>query len=93
MVLRGGGEIEIGGERLPLDADHFVRVGPAETRKVVSGPEGIRMLALGGTPGQVYEAPDVAPSSAAPDPMATARPSGRSGRGSKPAHSSTGSRG
>ena len=69
VVLRGGGEIEIGAERVALAADRLVRVGPDETRKVVSGPEGIRLLALGGTPGQVYEAPEVT-QLGAPDPMA-----------------------
>ena len=69
VVLRGGGEMEIGAERVALDADSIVRIGPAETRKVVSGPEGIRLLALGGTPGKIYEAPDVT-QLGAPDPMA-----------------------
>lgn len=69
LALRGSGQIEIGEERLPLDADSIVRVGPEETRKVVSGPDGIRILALGGTPGQVYKAPDVS-QIGAPDPMA-----------------------
>jgi len=70
VALRGSGQVEIGAERVPLDPDHIVRVGPAETRKVVSGPEGIRLLALGGTPGQVYEAPEVT-RIGAPDPMAS----------------------
>jgi mannose-6-phosphate isomerase-like protein (cupin superfamily) len=70
LALRGSGEIEIGDERAVLDADHIVRVGPEEKRKVVSGPDGIRLLALGGTPGQVYEAPDVS-QIGAPDPMAS----------------------
>ena len=69
VVLRGGGEIEIGAERVALAGDSIVRVGPEETRKVVSGPQGIRLLALGGTPGQVYEAPDLT-QLGAPDPMA-----------------------
>jgi mannose-6-phosphate isomerase-like protein (cupin superfamily) len=69
VVLRGGGEMEIGEARVPLDADHILRVGPEETRKVVSGPDGIRLLALGGTPGRVYEAPEVT-QLGAPDPMA-----------------------
>jgi mannose-6-phosphate isomerase-like protein (cupin superfamily) len=69
IALRGAGAVEVGDERLPLDADSIVRVGPAETRKVVSGPDGIRILALGGTPGQVYEAPEVS-QIGAPDPMA-----------------------
>jgi mannose-6-phosphate isomerase-like protein (cupin superfamily) len=69
LALRGTGQIEVGGERLPLDADHIVRIGPEERRKVVSGPDGIRILALGGTPGQVYEPPEVS-QLGAPDPMA-----------------------
>ena len=69
LALRGSGEIEIGGERAPLDADHIVRVGHEEERKLVSGPDGLRILALGGTPGQVYEAPELT-QLGAPDPMA-----------------------
>ena len=34
VTLSGGGEIEIEGERFPLDADHVARVGPGVTRKV-----------------------------------------------------------
>lgn len=70
VALRGSGAVEVGDERLPLDAESIVRVGPAETRKIVSGPEGLRLLALGGTPGQVYEAPAVS-QIGAPDPMAS----------------------
>ncbi len=72
VAMRGSGELEVGGEdgeRLPLDADHVARVGPLEMRKVVSGPEGLRVLVLGGVPGQVYEAPEVS-QVGAPDPMA-----------------------
>lgn len=69
VVLRGDGEMEIGEERVPLDADHILRVGPAETRKAISGPDGLRLLALGGTPGQPYEAAEVT-KLGAPDPMA-----------------------
>ncbi|HEY2717161.1 MAG TPA: hypothetical protein VGI73_13160 [Solirubrobacterales bacterium] len=70
VVLRGGGQIDIGGEQVPLEIDRIVRVGPGERRKVVSGPEGIRLLALGGTPGQAYEAPEIT-QLGVPDPMAT----------------------
>jgi hypothetical protein len=69
LALRGSGEIAIGEEQVALDVDHMVRVGPAEQRKVVAGPDGLRLLALGGTPGQVYEAPDLTQLGAA-DPMA-----------------------
>jgi len=54
-VFRGSGTFRVGGEELALTPDVLVRVGPAETRKIVSGPDGLRLLALGGTPGRVYE--------------------------------------
>ncbi len=44
VTLRGSGEIEIEGERFPLDDDHVARVGPGVTRKVWPGDEGIRIL-------------------------------------------------
>jgi mannose-6-phosphate isomerase-like protein (cupin superfamily) len=69
LALRGGGEIEIEGERFPIDPDHVVRVGPQSKRKLWPGPDGIRLLALGGTPGQLYEAPEVT-KLGEPDPMA-----------------------
>ncbi len=55
FALRGSGMVEADGESYPIDADHVVRVGPAVRRKVVPGPEGIRLLAIGGRPGQAYE--------------------------------------
>ncbi len=69
LALRGGGEIEIAGERFPLDADHVARVSSETRRKVWPGPEGIRLLVLGGVPGRVYEPPDVS-KLGQPDPMA-----------------------
>jgi mannose-6-phosphate isomerase-like protein (cupin superfamily) len=69
LALRGGGEIEIDGERFPVDADHVVRVGPQAKRKLWPGTDGLRLLALGGTPGQLYEAPEVT-KLGEPDPMA-----------------------
>lgn len=69
MALRGGGEIEIEGERFPLDADHVVRVSAGTKRKVWPGAEGIRLLIIGGVPGKLYEAPEVS-ELGAPDPMA-----------------------
>ncbi|MBS1887796.1 MAG: cupin domain-containing protein [Actinobacteria bacterium] len=67
LALRGTGELEVDGERMPLDPDHIARVGPAEQRKVWVGPEGMRLLVLGGVPGRAYTAP--APSEiGGPDP-------------------------
>jgi mannose-6-phosphate isomerase-like protein (cupin superfamily) len=69
VTMSGGGEIEIEGERFPLDPDHISRVGPGVKRKVWPGSEGIRLLILGGVPGTVYEAPDIS-KLGEPDPMA-----------------------
>ncbi|HVD86559.1 MAG TPA: hypothetical protein VNB59_04050 [Solirubrobacterales bacterium] len=70
LALRGSGEIEIEGERFPLDGDHVVRVGPETKRKVWPGEKGVRMLCLGGVPGGVYEAPAIS-KLGEPDPMAS----------------------
>ncbi len=55
IALGGSGILEADGEHYPIDADHVARVGPEVKRKIVPGPEGIRLLALGATPGQPYE--------------------------------------
>ncbi|HEX3511632.1 MAG TPA: hypothetical protein VHT27_11110 [Solirubrobacteraceae bacterium] len=55
IALAGSGWMDIEGERVDLDADTIVRVGPGSRRKVHSGPQGLRMLAIGGAPGRVYE--------------------------------------
>lgn len=55
-AMRGSGEIDVEGQRIPLTPDVLVRVGPETKRKIYAGPEGLRMLALGGTPGSAYEA-------------------------------------
>jgi hypothetical protein len=68
MALKGGGEIEIEGERFPLDSEHMVRVAAGTKRKVWPGANGIRMVIVGGVPGAVYEAPDIS-KLGEPDPM------------------------
>lgn len=57
VVLAGSGEMLIRGDRIPLDTRTVVRVGPAETRKIVAGPDGIRLVAVAGVPDRAYEAP------------------------------------
>jgi hypothetical protein len=69
VALRGGGEIEIEGERYPLDPDHISRVGSGVKRKVWPGADGVRVLIVGGVPGSTYEAPDIS-QLGEPDPMA-----------------------
>ena len=58
VVLRGSAEIEIDGSRSQLDPETIVRVGPGVTRRIFPGPDGLRLLAIGGVPGSVYEVPD-----------------------------------
>jgi mannose-6-phosphate isomerase-like protein (cupin superfamily) len=69
IAMRGSGEIEIEGERHPLDPDVIVRVGPGVKRKIYTGEEPLRVLAIGGIPGKVYEPPEIS-ELGAPDPMA-----------------------
>src|SRR3954449_3431271 len=69
VAVRGSGEIEIDGERHPLDPETMVRVGPGVSRKLFTGDEPMRILAIGGIPGKPYEAPGVS-QLGAPDPMA-----------------------
>jgi mannose-6-phosphate isomerase-like protein (cupin superfamily) len=70
VALRGSGAIEVArSERLPLDADHVVRVSAGVDRKILPGAEGLRVLVLGAKPGAVYE-PPAGSQIGAPDPMA-----------------------
>lgn len=69
IALRGGGEIEIEGERHPLDTETMARVGPGVKRKVWPGDEGIRLLVLGGRPGEPYEPSEIS-KLGVPDPLA-----------------------
>ena len=55
VALGGSGWVEIEGERVDLDGDTLVRVGPAARRKIYAGPDGLRMLAIGGCPGEAYK--------------------------------------
>ena len=66
-TLRGGGEIEIDGERHPIDAGQLVSVMPGTKRKIYPGAEGIRLLIIGGTAGAAYEKLDFT-EVGAPDP-------------------------
>jgi len=55
VALGGSGTLEANGERYPLDQDHIARVAPEVKRKVLAGPDGLRLLVVGGTPGRAYE--------------------------------------
>ena len=50
--------LDSSGERLPLDADHLAAVGPQTTRTLASGPDGLRVLIVGGVAGEAYKPQD-----------------------------------
>ncbi len=56
VVLEGGGTIETAGEKTPVSRGALVRVGAGTQRKIVPGPQGITVMAIGGTPGKAYPA-------------------------------------
>jgi mannose-6-phosphate isomerase-like protein (cupin superfamily) len=70
FVLRGGGEIEIEGERFPLHPETAVSVKAGTRRKLWPGPDGVRVIAIGGKPGAVYEGKEIS-ELGAPDPYAS----------------------
>lgn len=57
VALRGSGSVDVKGARLPLDPERLVRVDAGTARAVSSGPEGLRVLCIGGIPGGTYEPP------------------------------------
>jgi mannose-6-phosphate isomerase-like protein (cupin superfamily) len=68
VAMRGSGEIDIEGERFPLDPDTMVRVSAGTKRKLYPGDEGLRVLAVGGVPGAAYTVRDFT-ELGAPDPF------------------------
>ena len=66
-VLEGSATLVVGGEEHLLEPGVFVRVGAGELRKIVTGSEPVSVLALGGIPGEVYNAPEFT-EEGAPDP-------------------------
>ena len=55
IALRGSADVQVAGHRYKLDAGHIIRVGPTARRKILPGPDGVRILAIGGFPGRAYD--------------------------------------
>jgi mannose-6-phosphate isomerase-like protein (cupin superfamily) len=53
-VLHGSGHMDVEGEQVELTPKVLIRVGAATKRKIYAGPNGLRLLAVGGTPGAAY---------------------------------------
>ncbi len=71
LALSGSGEIDIEGERIRLEPDSMVRVSSGTKRKVYTGDEALRLLVVGGCPGEVYK-PATNSILGNPDPLAQA---------------------
>jgi mannose-6-phosphate isomerase-like protein (cupin superfamily) len=69
VVLRGSGEMEFDGEHFAIDPETVVRVAPTAKRRIHPGPEGMRLVAIGGVPGATCGAPGYT-ELGAPDPLA-----------------------
>jgi hypothetical protein len=57
-LVSGRATLSVGGEEYELEPGVFARVGATEKRKLTTGDEPARVLAMGGTPGKVYEPPE-----------------------------------
>ena len=57
IPLKGSATLIAGEQEWKLEPGLMARVGAAEKRKIVPGPDGVQLLALGGVPGRAYEAP------------------------------------
>jgi uncharacterized cupin superfamily protein len=68
-VLAGTATLTAGGQDFELKPGVFARVGPGESRKITTGDEGARVLAIGASPGKVYTPPEFT-EEGQPDPMA-----------------------
>jgi mannose-6-phosphate isomerase-like protein (cupin superfamily) len=55
VTLSGSGWMDIEGDRVEMEPQTLIRVAPTTRRKVLAGPDGLRMLAVGGCPGEPYK--------------------------------------
>jgi quercetin dioxygenase-like cupin family protein len=67
-VLDGAVTLRAGDEEYRLEPGAFARVGPNESRKLLTGDEGATVLALGGVPGAPFE-PVTYTNEGEPDPF------------------------
>jgi len=58
IAIEGAATLQVGGEEHRLEPGVFARVGGGEKRKIVTGEEGARIIAIGAIPGKAYEVLD-----------------------------------
>ncbi|MGI8439569.1 MAG: cupin domain-containing protein [Thermoleophilaceae bacterium] len=54
-VLEGAATLSAGGEEWRLEPGVFARIAAGQARKFVTGAEGVKLLALGATPGEPFD--------------------------------------
>jgi hypothetical protein len=74
--LSGRVTLRVGGEDHELEPGVFARVGAAEKRKLITGDEPARVLAMSGMPGRAYRPPEFTEEGATPPPMDKLRSKG-----------------
>src|ERR1700754_4840678 len=57
-ALSGTATLKVGDEAYELEPGVFARVGATEKRKLITGDEPARILAMGATPGRAYVPPE-----------------------------------
>jgi mannose-6-phosphate isomerase-like protein (cupin superfamily) len=61
LLLSGTADLHLPGRVVSLDPDTFVRVGPSTRRRIRTGPQGARIVVIGGVPGAAYEPAENSP--------------------------------
>ncbi len=54
VILEGSGTMRIGADEVELRPGRWLRVDATDTRMVTGGPEGLKMIMVGGTPGAPF---------------------------------------
>jgi len=54
-ALRGSARMIAGGQEIKLEPGVFVRVGKGEKRRILPGPQGVQVLAIGAVPGEAFQ--------------------------------------
>ena len=68
-TLSGKATLTVGDEEYELEPGVFARVGATEKRKLVTGDEPARILAMGAVPGRAYVPPEFTEEGTKPPPL------------------------
>jgi hypothetical protein len=68
-LVSGTATLRVGDEEYELEPGIFARVGATEKRKLITGDEPARVIAMGATPGKAYEPPEFTEEGTKPPPL------------------------